>query len=372
MKIAIVCDDLIQFGGAERIFLTVCDMYPEATVYTSVVSKEWEKILEAKNIKYEVSFMQKLPFIEKLNRYYSVFLLHILAFESFDFSKYDVVLSMSSRYAHFIITKPQTKHICYMHTPGRMFWEPNDYFENEEYGILSPLKKLGDTFVKFPSFYIRQLDYVASERIDRLIANSEVSKKRIKKYYKKDVSIIHPFVEFDLFEETKFERKDYFLVLTRLVSWKKVDIAIKACNNLKLPLKVVGDGPDLSRLKKTAGKTVEVLGYISDEMKNELFSNCRAFINTQFEDFGITSLEAMACGKPVIAYGYGGVRETVIAEKTGEFFYEQNENSLEKILKNFDSTKYSSRACRNQARKYAKNIFVRKLAKAINDVYLSS
>ncbi len=366
MKLAIVCDDLIQKGGAEKVVEEFSDMFPDSPIYTSVASKEWQSRFKKKNRVVKTSFLQKFPFSVRLNRYYSPFLLHALAFQSFDFSDFDVVLSSSSRFAHFVLTKPDTTHFCYMHSPGRMFWEPFDYFENENFGALRPFKPLSGKFLRSSLSYLRMIDFEASKKVDFFIANSKVSQARIKKYYGRDSQIIHPFIDYGKFEKVKPEEGKYFLVLTRLVSWKRVDVAIKACKDLGFKLKIIGVGPDLGRLKSISDSSVDFLGYVSEDRKIEEIRKCKALIITQKEDFGIVPLEAMACGKPVVALGKGGVLETVVPGKTGEFFEEQNFLSLENVLKNFDPFGYSAKDCKEQARKFDRKIFDMEIKKAIN------
>jgi glycosyltransferase involved in cell wall biosynthesis len=365
MKLAIVCDDLIQFGGAEKIVEELSDMYPDAPIYTSVVSKVWLERFCQKGREVKTSFLQKFPFAVKLNRYYSAFFLHSLAFESFDFSQFDVVISSSSRFSHHIITKPSTRHICYMHSPGRMLWESEDYFESETFGFLKPIKILSRPFLKLPLCYLRMIDFNAAQKVDLFVANSLTTKEKIKKYYKRDSLVIHPFINYKDFEGVTPGGSDYFLVVTRLVPWKRVDIAIQACNALELPLKVYGEGPDLARLKSLAGPTVEIMGYLKDKDKADVIRNCKALILTQKEDFGIVPLEVMACGKPVVAYKAGGVLETVVKGITGEFFNQQTSDSLADILKKFDEKKYSSLDCKEKARGFDKTYFQQKIRRLI-------
>jgi glycosyltransferase involved in cell wall biosynthesis len=367
MKLAVVCDDLIQFGGAEQLFLTVLETWPDTEVYTSVISPEWRRICAEKNIKVHTSFLQKFPFAALLNRYYSTFLLHVFAFESFDLSNFDVVLSMSARYAHYVVTKPPTTHICYMHSPGRMFWEPKAYFQDETYGALTLLKKLAHIVLSVPLSILRILDYTAAQRVDFFIANSKTTQARIKHYYKRDAVVIYPFVETKP-SMSVAPSEAYFLVISRLVSWKKLDIAIEACNSLKLKLKIIGTGPDHGRLKKIAGSTITFLGRVPEEEKNRLLKNCLAVIQTQHEDFGLVPLEAMTYGKPTIAFGRGGALETIIDGETGLLFAEQTPKSLADCLQVFSNTNFNSAACVKHASTFTKARFVTSLRDFVYNV----
>lgn len=365
MKLAIICDDLIQKGGAEKVLEALSDIFPTAPIYTSIASDEWLKKFRDKNRTVIPSFLQKFPLSKKLNRYYAPLLLNILAFESFDLTDFDVVLSCSSRFAHFVITKPTTKHICYMHSPGRMFWEPFDYFEDESFGFLKPIKFLSKPFLKFPLSYTRVKDFEVSKKVDVFISNSRTTQKRIKKYYGRESEIIYPFIDFDKFKEITSEAGDFFLIITRLAPWKRVDIAVKACNDLNEKLKIIGAGPDLKRLKSLAGPSIEFLGYGTDKGKIENIRKCRAVIITQKEDFGIVPLEAMACGKPVIAFGQGGATETIVAGITGEFFGDQTFSSLKNLIKDFDSGKYLPDKCKFGVKDFDKSIFEEKIRRVV-------
>lgn len=367
MKLALVCDDLIQFGGQERLVEALIDMFPQAPLYTTLVSKEWEKRLKAENTDFRTSFIQRFPLKEKLNRLYASLLLHIFSFESFDLSDYDVVLSVSSRFAHNVITQPGTRHICYMNSPGRMFWEPDSYFENE-FSQSEFMNKLVQIILTPVLAHIRVSDFAAAQRVDKFVANSKTSQGRIKKYYSRDSEVIYPFIDVNKYHVLKAEKGNYFVVLARLVPWKQIDVAIKACNRLKYYLKIIGDGPDKKRLMRMAGETVEFTGYVSEKEKIELLSGCKALINTQYEDFGIVPLEAMACGKPVIAYGKGGVLETVVDGETGAFFRQQTSNSLIEVLKDFNADSYSSEECVKQASKFDIKFFQDKIRKLINTI----
>lgn len=370
MKVALVHDDLIQYGGAERLFEAMCEIWPQAPVYTSTASKVWcnelSKPVGLKRLK--TSFMQRLPFKERLYRAY--FPLYPLAFESFDFTSFDVVLSSSTRFAHGIITKPETLHICYMNTPPRMFWETGEYYRP---GLLKTV------LAPFLS-YLRLWDKVAATRPDFIVANSKTPQARIKKYYGRESVVIYPFVDLERFAPMSTRLRQgfggqadlhptgraisadgYYLVVSRLTSWKRIDVAIGAFNKLGLPLIIIGEGPDRNRLEKLAGPTVKLLDRLPDRDVVGYYRNCQAFVFPQREDFGITPLEAMAVGKPVIALRAGGALETVVEGKTGEFFYPQTIEALEKVLVSFNPYSYHYGECRKRAEVFSKEVFKRKL-----------
>lgn len=375
MKIALVFDDLIQFGGAEALLLTIHDLYPNAPVYTSVVSDKWIGRCKDLKIDLKTSFMQKLPFKKLFNRLYGLLGLHALAFAQFNLDQFDLVLSISARFAHGIITKPGTINVCYMNSPGRMFWESHNYLERETIPMV--------LVVPFISL-LRLWDFTAAQRVDYFIANSHAVHDRIIKYYHRDSIIIYPcisdagpsichsgVVDVPGLSATGPPQNDdaFFLVITRLNAWKRVDIAIEACKKLSIPLKIIGTGSDLKRLKKISDGRVEFLGHLNDQAKYEAILGCRALIVTQKEDFGITALEAMACGKPVIAYRSGGVLETVVDGVTGAFFDEQTLESLAGILVIFDSSIYKPEDCKNQAGRFSQKRFAKELDDSLKKVY---
>ena len=375
IKIAVGHDDLtVPYAGGEKVFMAIAEAFPKADIFTSMITPEWASKISnlnkdgtrseiatpasRDNVSYQrkiiTTFMQSFPLKRKLQK--PLFALYPLAFESLDLSDYNLVVSSSSRFAHGVITRPETKHICYMHSPGRMFWEPDFYFgpDSRLKTILTPILS-----------YLRLWDHTAAQRVDQLIANSKNVAGKIRSYYGRDATVVYPFVDLERFKpgvgshESGVEK--YYLVVTRLASWKRVDIAVAVANAVGAKMKVVGTGPDEKRLRKMAGPGVEILGGASDEKVTELFLNCSALVMTQEEDFGITSLEAQACGKPVIAYGRGGALETIIAGKTGEFFESQDSETLAKVLKKFDSKRYRPEDCRKNAERFSKTRFQKEL-----------
>lgn len=358
MKIAIVFDDLIQNGGAEKLLFTAHEVWPEAPIYTCFASKKWINYCEKNKIKLVTSFMQNIPFAETLNKVLAAIGLHVLAYETFTFDKFDTVLSISARFAHGIITKPATRHICYMNSPGRMIWEPVNYFENAHlWSFLTPFLT-----------HLRIWDYSAAHRVDVFIANSKTPQERISKYYGRLSTVVYPYADSSAnLSKQRFD-KNYFLIISRLVSWKKIDVAIKACVKQNFQLKIVGAGGDLLRLQNLAGTSslIEFCGRVSDSQRNELLLNCTALIQPQYEDFGITPVEAMAYGKPVIAFGKGGALETVIPGVTGEFFMEQSPDCLGTLLHSFNSRKYTPEACISQSKVFSKQRFIKELQMHVN------
>ena len=291
MKVALVYDGVNKWGGAERILLALHEMFPEAPLYTSVYNKE--KAPWASVFKIKTSFLQKIPYISSSHDLLAV--LMPLAFESFDFNGFDLVISLTSEAAKGIITKPSTKHICIMLTPTRYLWSGyNDYFKNRV------LRFISKSAVK----YLKYWDVIASKRPDKILAISSEVKQRIKKYYDLDSDII--YLPVSSLQNTKEHiDEEYYLIVSRLVYYKRIDIAIKAFNALGLRLKIIGVGSEEKNLKKIAGRNIEFLGMVSDEKLSLYYQNCIGLIFPGLEDFGLTMVEAQSFGKPVLHSGAG-------------------------------------------------------------------
>ena len=297
VKIALVHDDFCQAGGAENLFAEIAAIWPQAPIYTSLVN--WQKLPPAiDRLRVETSFLQKIPFAAKFFK--SLLPLYPLAFESFNFTAFDVVISSSTRFSKSIITSPHTIHICYLNSVPRFLW---DHHAKKQY-LRQPFIFLLKPFFTWLSRY----DLAASSRVDYYIANSQNIRKKIKNFYNRDSEVIYPFIDFNFFKTPKihnWQLKDqsYFLIVTRLVKWKRVEIAIAAFKKLKLNLKIVGSGPDEERLKNLANgfENIEFLGKVTPKELIDLYQNASYFIVTQEEDFGLSALEAQACGVPVIA-----------------------------------------------------------------------
>lgn len=319
MRVALIHDHLVQHGGAERVLLAMHEAYKDAPIFT-LVYDENSIGSDFKGAQINTSFLQKIPGAHRLLRW----LLPIMpaATEGYDLSEFDVVLSSSSAFAKGAIPAQSAISICYCHTRTRYLW-------SDTHSYVAELRL--PAFIKaiLPLFLsrLRSWDWHAAQRVDFFLANSKNVQRRIKKYYQKDSTVIYPPVETHKFHIKQGE-KSYLLIGGRLVSYKRFDLAIKAANILKIPLKVFGTGPMEAELKKIAGPTVEFLGRVSDEERTKLYEDAIAFLHPHEEDFGITAVESMAAGRPVIAYHLGGAKETVIADKTGVFFTEQTPESL--------------------------------------------
>lgn len=350
MKIALVHDYLVQYGGAERVLEAFTELFPYAPIYTLIHDDEAMRG-QFRDKRIYTSFLQNMPFSRKRHRFFPP--LMPLAIEEFDFSKYDIVLSDSSSYAKGIITRPETLHICYMHTPMRYAWDDCQKY-TQDFGFPSIVKRL----VPFFMSPIRLWDKASADRVDRFLANSQFVAKRIRKYYRKEALVIHPPVNVEKFFLAKKEdHQNYFLMVGRLIAYKRHDIAIEAFNRLKLPLKIIGRGPELERLKKMAGPTIEFLGRVPEEDLPRYYAECRGFIFPQEEDFGIVAIEAMASGRPLIAYRGGDIVEHMEEGKMGVYFNEQTADAIVKAVEGFDENRYDPAFIRERALRFDKERF---------------
>jgi glycosyltransferase involved in cell wall biosynthesis len=334
-------------GGDEEVRENLVSLYPNSPIYTSMY---WAKGMPPAYRQWDIrtTWMDKLPGIKRHHQFYLS--LYPLAFESLDLSGYDVVLSNKSGFCHGVITPPETLHVCYCLTPTRYVWRYHDYALREGFGplvraALPPLL-----------FRLRMWDRLAAERVDRFIAISTEVQRRIFKYYHRDSVVIYPPVDTGRFAVAP-SHDDFYLSIGRLVPYKRVDLVVRACTELGLPLKVGGVGRDLERLKSMAGPTVEFLGYVSDDKLVDLMACCKAFLFAGAEDFGITPVQAMASGRPVVAYACGGTLDTVIEGVSGALFQEQSVESLVAALAQFDSDRYDPHAIRAHALQFDAAVF---------------
>jgi glycosyltransferase involved in cell wall biosynthesis len=353
MKVALIHDHLAQDGGAEKVLKVLADMFPDAPIYT-LLYEEKNVTKYFKDRRIETSIIQKLPGGIKHYQWYLSFM--PMAVEFFDLSNYDLVISDTSSFAKGVITKPDCLHICYCHTPTRYLWSDTHSYINE--------LKYNKWFKKLISMVlsnIRRWDRLAADRVDVFIANSETVKQRIAKYYRRDSTVIYPPVETEKFSiidlSTQKKEEKYFLAGCRLAPYKRIDLVVEAFKNLGTDyrLKIFGDGVDLKRLKMLAASAsnIEFLGRVSEEEKAGLFQGAQAFVNPQEEDFGITVVESMASGRPVIAYRSGGATETVIEGKTGLFFDKQASESLVEAIKKFSEITFNPEEIRVHAEQFS-------------------
>jgi glycosyltransferase involved in cell wall biosynthesis len=348
-KIALVASWLNQYGGAERVLEVAHDLFPDAPVFTSTY---WRSAMPADYKSWDIrtSWLNRFP----LPNQRALLPLYPAAFESLDLRGYDVILSITSAFAHGVRVPPGARHLCYCLTPARFLWNYADYVERERIGRLP---RLG-----LPLFIarLRAWDRRVADRVTQFIAISETVQARIAKYYQRAAAIIYPPVNVEQFAVSR-ARDDFFLILGRLVPYKRNDLAVQACSDLGVPLVVAGDGRDRARLESLAKPNVRFVGRPSDAQAHDLLARCRALLWPGEEDFGITPLEANACGKPVLAFAGGGALETIIPGVTGEFFREPSAPSLAATIHAFDDGKYDALAMRKNAEKFSVAVFKEKL-----------
>jgi glycosyltransferase involved in cell wall biosynthesis len=373
LKIAIVHDFLVQYGGAERVLEVLCEMYPEALIYTLLYDKEKMRGKFAdKDIK--TSFLQKFPkFIRKKYKY----LLPLMptAPEVWDLRDFDLVISSSGAWSKGIVTRLNTIHVSYMHSPMRFVWDANERYA-AQFSIFN--FQFSKFFVRLILNYLRVWDKVAADRPDYIIANSKYTQERIKKYYGRESAVIYPSVSISRGEaSTEFpgvevspQPENYFLVVSRLSPYKNVDKIVEAFNKLELPLIVIGEGSQKKYLRKIAGKNVKILGWQPDEKIAEYYAGAHGFVFASVDDFGITLVEAMAHGLPVAAIRKGGAIEVVVEGKTGEFFEEATPeviaDGVRRVIEN--EKKYDKNYIMERAREFSKQRFMREFIDYINHI----
>lgn len=347
MNIALVHDYLNQYGGAERVLEALHALYPDAPVYTALYDPvrmpasfgDWD---------IRTSFLQRLPTRVRVARLY--FALYPRAFASFDLGGHDVILSSSSAFAKGIVPPGGALHICYCHNPARFLWNTAAYLESERIG--RPAGRLLEPLLTS----LRRWDLAANKRVHHFVANSDTVAARIRRVYGRESTVIHPPAAVSSFPLAQ-GRGEYFLTGGRLVPHKRFDIAVATCTQLGLPLQVFGAGRDRPRLEKLAGPTVRFLGRVTEQELRMLYRDCRAFVFPSEEDFGISVIEAMACGRPVIAYAAGGALETVIEGKTGRFFPRQDPAALGEALAAFREEEFDPQKIRRHAERFDVPVF---------------
>lgn len=352
-RIALVFDWMTNQGGAEKVNLLLHRMFPTAPIFTSIFNKKNLPGFEKAEI--HTSFIQKLPFAKKRHQLYLNFMPY--AYEQFDLSNFDIVISSSHACAKGIITKPETLHVCYCHTPMRYAWDNwqtyiKDYKAN-------PLLK---HFAKKSMHKLRMWDRLSAERVDYFLANSETTKKRISKYYKKSSTVLNPPIKVSGYKISE-NTKGYFLAVGRLIPYKKFDLLVETFNQIGLPLKIAGTGIMERELRAQAKENIDFLGYVNDRELKTLYSEAEALLFPQLEDFGLTAVESMAAGRPVIAYGKGGSLDSVIDGKTGILFDEQTPESLKDAIEKYQRNKsdFIPLEIRKHAENFDQKVFEKRL-----------
>jgi glycosyltransferase involved in cell wall biosynthesis len=347
MNIALVHDYLIQDGGAERVLQAFHDIWPEAPVF--VLLHDRRKMPQMTGWDVRTSFLQDMPFALRSHKH----LLPLMptATESYDLSEYDAVLSSTSAFAKGVITRPDTVHVCYCHTPTRYLWSDTHSYVRENVKNLPTRLAIHPLLSK-----MRIWDQLAAARVDKFIANSQTVQDRITKYYDRESDIINPPVDTHSFSVAK-DLDDYFLAGGRLVPYKRFDLIVEAFNRLGKPVKIFGIGPDLERLRNLSRPNIEFVGKVSDEEKARLYSRAQAYLHPQEEDFGITAVEAMAAGRPVIAYGKGGGAETVKPGRTGIWLKTQSWKELADAVDRFRAEDYAPQDIRAHAKQFDVEMF---------------
>lgn len=356
MNIAIVHDWLSEFAGADKVLLELLKIYPDADVFTSIYDAK--KVPQFAKFKIQTTYLQKLPAAKKFRSF--LVPLMPLAFESLDLSKYDLVISNSTSAGKGVLTRPDTCHISYCHTPTRYLW-------------LSEMDNRASSSWLRRSVYnkLKIWDLAASARPDFYIANSKNIQDRIEKFYHRESVVVYPPADVNFYnpKESEIKKDDFYLFVGRFVPYKKADIVVEAFNKLGIELRLIGSGPEEKHLRKIAKNNIKFLGRASDETLYENLKSTQAVIFPSEEDFGIVPVEAFACGTPVIAYGAGGATETVVEGITGEFFNKQSAESIIKVVKKFDPKKYKFADLRNQAEKFSAENFRKNFKETVDKMY---
>jgi glycosyltransferase involved in cell wall biosynthesis len=361
-RIALVHDYFVQLGGAERVAEAMHDSFPGAPIYTTVaLPQSLPPRLKTADIR--TSLLQKLPALDRRFRHY--FMLYPLAVEHFDLSQYDLIFSSSSGYAKGVHRRRNAIHVCYCHTPMRWVWRYDDYVGRERFG------RVARATLPALLWGLRRWDLRASQQPNYYIANSSLVARRIKQIYGREACVIPPPIDVNRFQISN-ETGDYYLVLSRLMPYKRIDLAIEACLRTDRRLVIIGDGPDRARLEALADDRIKFLGRQSDEIVNYYASRCRALLFPGEEDFGMAPLEANAAGRPVIAYRGGGAVETVEEGKTGIFFDRPNSRALAEAIEKFEGLRWDQNALRRHAERFDRSVFTFRILQFLGSVAPSS
>lgn len=358
MKTAIVYDRVNKFGGAERVLLELHKIFPKAPLYTLVYDQNkapWAKVFDVRP-----TSINSVPFLRSHHEILAP--IAPMLFETLNLSEFDLIISVTSTDAKAVITKPGTLHVCYCLTPTRYFWSGEKNYSSDIKMTILP-KKIRE--------YFRTVDLVTSSRPDVYIAISNEVKMRISKYYGRESDVVYPSID-DKFYTSKpvdGSDRDHYLVVSRLVPYKKVDLVIRAFNKLKSPLYIIGSGNEMEKLKRLAGKNIKFLGQIDDETLIHHYQHAKALIFPQEEDFGLVPIEAQASGTPVIAYGKGGALETIKDKKTGLFFYSQTAEGISEAVLKFERLKIDYEDCIHQAKLFSSKLFLANFSAKVDSLY---
>ena len=354
-RVALVHDFLLDLRGAERVFAAICDRWPEGDVFTAVYDERGTEGRFAHR-RVQSSFLQRLRPTARTFR--PLLPLYPHAVESFDLRGYDTVISSSSAWAHGVLVDPGAVHVCYCHNPFRYAWSEREATLRNRNALVRPgLRLLLHRW--------RQWDWMAAQRVDRYVSNSQITAARVRRYLGRDSTVLYPPVEIGRFTATD-ELDDHYLVLAELMAHKRIDVAVRAFNALGRRLVVVGDGPELRRLRRIAGPTISFRGRVSDAEVAALLSSSRALVVTATEEFGIAAVEAQASGRPVIALAEGGVLESVIDGETGTFFEANEPAALAAAVARFDPLAVDPAACVASAERFGVARFQTELAKLVH------
>jgi glycosyltransferase involved in cell wall biosynthesis len=348
-RVALVHDFLLDLRGAERVFLALCDLYPDADIFTAVYDPVGTEGRFADR-RIHTSFLQKLhPNATSFRR---LLPLYPYAMEALDLSGYDLVLSSSSAWAHGVLPSENAVHVCYCHNPFRYAWNARESTLCARGPVMRAA--LGVVLQRW-----RQWDWIAAQRVDRYIANSETTRRRIARYFTRDAEVVHPPVEVERFSPGVVG--DHYAVLSELMPHKRIELAVRAFNELRRPLVIIGDGPDARRLRRLAGPTIRFTGRVTDAEVARLLATSRALVVTATEEFGIAAVEAQAAGRPVVALDEGGVTETVQEGRTGIFYEEATPEALAAAIAAFDPRSIDPAACVANARRFGREVFAREI-----------
>ncbi len=362
MKIALVHDYLTQRGGAERIFAMLCSFFPQGDIYTSIYRKENTVNIEGREV--NTTFLQDIPGVTSYFRLFAPF--YYPAFRSLDLQEYDLIISSSSSFAKAVRKKPGAMHICFCHNVTRFLWDTKTYLkENSTYQLFSPL--INQTFN-----FIRQADFQYAQEPDLYIANSTTVAERIKRLYKRSALTVNYPIDPDKFVFSN-DKDEYYLISSRMISYKRLDIVIEAFNWLGWPLIIIGDGPERKRLESLALENIKFLGYVEDELRSSLMAKAKGVIVMALEDYGLVPIEANASGTPVIAYGAGGVLDTQVDGVTGILFSPQTPEALHDALFKAEQTRWDYQKIRNHAvNNFSEKAFLTKIKQLLGEFYGSS